>query len=209
MMAEFFRINADNPQERILNQVVDILKKGGLIIYPTDTVYGVGCDLMNQSALKKLIRFKGLKPNKMNLSFICYDLSDITNYVKHIETPTFRVLKKALPGPFTFIMQASNSVPKLVDSKKKEVGIRVPNHNIPRELVNILGNPIVTTSLKREDAILEYPTDPELIYEDYGNLVDAVIDGGFGKIHLSTVVNLTNGDFDIERQGLGEIEEYL
>ncbi|KXX67749.1 L-threonylcarbamoyladenylate synthase [Flammeovirga sp. SJP92] len=208
-MAEFFRINADNPQERLLNQVVNILRKGGLIIYPTDTVYGVGCDLMNQNALKKLIRFKGLKPNKMNLSFICYDLSDITNYVKHIETPTFRVLKKALPGPFTFIMQASNSVPKLVDSKKKEVGIRVPDHNIPRELVNLLGNPIVTTSLKMEDDIQEYPTDPELIYEEYGHLVDAVIDGGYGNIHLSTVINLVSGDFDVVRQGLGDIEDYL
>ncbi|NME67339.1 L-threonylcarbamoyladenylate synthase [Flammeovirga aprica] len=208
-MAEFFRINADNPQERLLNQVVNILRKGGLIIYPTDTVYGVGCDLMNQNALKKLIRFKGLKPNKMNLSFICYDLSDITNYVKHIETPTFRLLKKALPGPFTFIMQASNSVPKLVDSKKKEVGIRVPDHNIPRELVNLLGNPIVTTSLKMDDDIQEYPTDPELIYEEYGHLVDAVIDGGYGNIHLSTVINLVGGDFDVVRQGLGEIEDYL
>ncbi|MBD0404148.1 L-threonylcarbamoyladenylate synthase [Flammeovirga sp. EKP202] len=208
-MAEFFRINADNPQERLLNQVVNILRKGGLIIYPTDTVYGVGCDLMNQNALKKLIRFKGLKPNKMNLSFICYDLSDITNYVKHIETPTFRVLKKALPGPFTFIMQASNSVPKLVDSKKKEVGIRVPDHNIPRELVNLLGNPIVTTSLKMDDDIQEYPTDPELIYEEYGHLVDAVIDGGYGNIHLSTVINLVGGDFDVVRQGLGDIEDYL
>ncbi|WP_044211450.1 L-threonylcarbamoyladenylate synthase [Flammeovirga sp. OC4] len=208
-MAEFFRINADNPQERLLNQVVNILRKGGLIIYPTDTVYGVGCDLMNQNALKKLIRFKGLKPNKMNLSFICYDLSDITNYVKHIETPTFRVLKKALPGPFTFIMQASNSVPKLVDSKKKEVGIRVPDHNIPRDLVNLLGNPIVTTSLKMNDDIQEYPTDPELIYEEYGHLVDAVIDGGYGNIHLSTVINLVGGDFDVVRQGLGDIEDYL
>lgn len=208
-MAEFFRINADNPQERLLNQVVNILRKGGLIIYPTDTVYGVGCDLMNQNALKKLIRFKGLKPNKMNLSFICYDLSDITNYVKHIETPTFRVLKKALPGPFTFIMQASNSVPKLVDSKKKEVGIRVPDHNIPRDLVNLLGNPIVTTSLKMDDDIQEYPTDPELIYEEYGHLVDAVIDGGYGNIHLSTVINVVGGDFEVVRQGLGEIEDYL
>lgn len=208
-MAEFFRINADNPQERVLNQVVDILRKGGLIIYPTDTVYGVGCDLMNQSALKKLIRFKGLKPNKMNLSFICYDLSDITNYVKHIETPTFRLLKKALPGPFTFIMQASSSVPKLVDTKKKEVGIRVPDNNIPRELVNMLGNPIVTTSLKRDDDILEYPTDPELIYEDYGNLVDGVIDGGFGNIHLSTVVKVSSGNFEVVRQGLGDIDEFL
>ncbi|WP_205727969.1 L-threonylcarbamoyladenylate synthase [Flammeovirga pectinis] len=209
MMAELFRINPDNPQERVLNEVVKVLRKGGLVIYPTDTVYGVGCDLTNQAALKKLIRFKGLKPNKMNLSFICYDLSDITNYVKHIETPAFRVIKKALPGPFTFIMKASSSVPKLVDTKKKEVGIRVPDHNIPRELVRLLGNPIVTTSLKQEDEILEYPTDPELIYEDYGNQVDAVIDGGYGNIHLSTVVNLVDGDFEVIRQGQGNIEDYL
>ncbi|ANQ50738.1 threonylcarbamoyl-AMP synthase [Flammeovirga yaeyamensis] len=208
-MAEFFRINADNPQERLLNEVVKILKKGGLVIYPTDTVYGVGCDLNNTAALKKLLRFKGLKANKMNLSFICYDLSDITTYVKHIETPTFRILKKALPGPYTFIMNASSAVPKLVDTKKKEVGIRVPDNNIPRELVRLLGNPIVTTSLKQDDDILEYPTDPELIYEDYEKQVDAVIDGGFGNIHLSTVVNLTNGDFDVVREGAGDISDFL
>ncbi|OHX67513.1 L-threonylcarbamoyladenylate synthase [Flammeovirga pacifica] len=207
-MAEFFRINADNPQERLLMEVVKILKKGGLVIYPTDTVYGVGCDLNNTAALKKLLRFKGLKANKMNLSFICYDLSDITNYVKHIETPTFRILKKALPGPYTFIMNASSAVPKLVDTKKKEVGIRVPDNNIPRELVRLLGNPIVTTSLKQDDEILEYPTDPELIYEDYEKQVDAVIDGGFGNIHLSTVVNLTNGDFEVVREGAGDISEF-
>ncbi|NLR94658.1 MULTISPECIES: L-threonylcarbamoyladenylate synthase [Flammeovirga] len=208
-MADFFRINPDNPQERILNEVVNVLKRGGLVIYPTDTVYGVGCDLTNQSALKKLLRFKGLKANKMNLAFICYDLSDITNYVKQIDTPVFRVLKKSLPGPFTFIMKASSSVPKLVDTKKKEVGIRVPDHNIPRELVRLLGNPIVTTSLKQDDDILEYPTDPELIYEDYGNQVDAVIDGGYGNIHLSTVVDLRDGDFEVIRQGAGDIEDYL
>ncbi|MEH0157926.1 L-threonylcarbamoyladenylate synthase [Limibacter armeniacum] len=207
-MAEFLRINPDNPQERKLEEVVDVLRAGGLVIYPTDTVYGIGCDLYNQNAVKRLCQWKGINPKKMNLSFICYDLSDITNYVRGMDTPVFRVLKKALPGPFTFIMEASSKVPKIVGVKKKQVGIRVPDHNIPRELVRLLGNPIITSSLKTSDEILEYPTDPELIAEDFGNDVDLVIDGGAGHNMASTVVDCTSGDFEVLRKGLGDIELY-
>lgn len=208
-MAEYLNINPDNPQPRKIEEVVETLRRGGLVIYPTDTYYGIGCDLYNQSAVKKLCQWKGLNPKKMNLSFICYDLSDITNYVKSIDTPVFRVLKKALPGPFTFIMDASSKVPKIVGVKKKQVGIRVPDNNIPREIVSALGNPIISSSLKKSDDIIEYPTDPELILEDFGGMVDMVIDGGAGHTEGSTVVDCTSGDFEVLRDGLGDIELYL
>ncbi|GAA4827441.1 L-threonylcarbamoyladenylate synthase [Algivirga pacifica] len=208
-MGVFVRINPDNPQERLLEEAVQVLKSGGLVIYPTDTVYGIGCDLYNQQAVKKLCQWKGINPKKMNLSFICYDLSDITNYVRQLDTPTFRVLKKALPGPFTFIMNASSNVPKMVGEKKKQVGIRVPDNNIPREIVRLLGNPIITTSLKQDDDLQEYPTDAELIYEEYGNQVDMVIDGGAGNTEASTVVDCTEGIFNITRQGLGDLSSYI
>lgn len=203
------RIYDNNPNEKSIQQVVDVLKKGGVIIYPTDTVYGIGCDITNQKAIEKVCEIRGLKADKANLSFICYDLTDISLYTKPFDTTVFRVLKKALPGPFTFIFNASSQVPKLLSSKKKTVGIRVPNNNIVREIVRVLGNPIVTASIRDEDDILEYSTDPELIHEKYENLVDLVIDGGYGDNVASTVVDLTEGEFEVIRAGKGNLEEYL
>lgn len=203
------RIYDNNPNEKSIQQVVDILKKGGVIIYPTDTVYGIGCDITNQKAIEKVCEIRGLKADKANLSFICYDLTDISLYTKPFDTTVFRVLKKALPGPFTFIFNASSQVPKLLSSKKKTVGIRVPDNNIVREIVRLLGNPIVTASIRDEDDILEYSTDPELIHEKYENLVDLVINGGYGDNVASTVVDLTEGEFEIIRAGKGNLEEYL
>lgn len=203
------KIYDDNPNPKAIQQAVDILKKGGVIIYPTDTVYGIGCDITNQKAIERVCQIRGLKPEKANLSFICYDLTDISNYTKSFDTPIFRILKKALPGPFTFIFNASGQVPKLLSSKKKTVGIRIPDNNIIREIVRELGNPIVTTSIRDEDEIIEYSTDPELIYEKYEEDVDLVIDGGYGDNVASTVVDVTSGDFEIIREGKGILEDYL
>lgn len=203
------KIYEDNPNPKAIEQAVDILKKGGVIIYPTDTVYGIGCDITNQKAIERVCKIRGIKPEKSNLSFICHDLTDISTYTKPFDTPVFRVLKKALPGPFTFIFNASGQVPKLLSSKKKTVGIRVPNNNIIRDIVRELGNPILTTSIHDEDEIIEYSTDPELIYEKYQELVDLVIDGGYGDNIASTVVDLTSGDFEVIREGKGQLEEYL
>lgn len=208
-MAEFLRINPDNPQANKIQKVITTLKKGGLVVYPTDTVYGIGCDLYNKRAVEKLCRIKGIKPNKINLSFICYDLSDITQYARGISNPVFKLMKKTLPGPFTYILEASSQVPKILDAKKKQVGIRIPDNNIPREIVKELGNPIVNMSIKDDDEILEYTTDPELIYEDFDKLVDIVIDGGYGKNEPSTVVNCIDDSFEVVREGLGDIETYL
>lgn len=203
------KIYEDNPNPKAIEQAVDILKKGGVIIYPTDTVYGIGCDITNQKAIERVCKIRGIKPEKSNLSFICHDLTDISTYTKPFDTPVFRVLKKALPGPFTFIFNASGQVPKLLSSKKKTVGIRVPNNNIIRDIVRKLSNPILTTSIHDEDEIIEYSTDPELIYEKYQELVDLVIDGGYGDNIASTVVDLTSGDFEVIREGKGQLEEYL
>lgn len=185
-------------------EVVDCLKDGGLIIYPTDTVYGLGCDLTNKGAIEKLCRIKGIKPEKINLSFICYDLSHISEFVKHLDTSAFKALKKNLPGPFTFILEASSTVPKNLIAKKKTVGIRIPNHEIPRQIVKELGHPLISSSIKDDDEIIEYTTDPELIYEKYKNLVDIVIDSGNSGNIPSTIIDVTSGDFEIIRQGLGE-----
>lgn len=203
------RIYEDNPNEKSIQQVVDVLKKGGVIIYPTDTVYGLGCDITNQKAIERVCEIRGIKPEKANLSFICYDLTDISQYTKPFDTATFRVLKKALPGPFTFIFNASNQVPKLLSSKKRTVGIRVPDNQIARAIVNQLGNPIVSASIHDEDEIMEYSTDPELIYEKYRDKVDLVIDGGYGDHVASTVVDLTSGEFEIIREGKGDLDNYL
>lgn len=203
------RIYEENPNDKYIQQVVDILRRGGLIIYPTDTVYGLGCDINNQKAIERLCELRGLKPEKANLSFICHDLTHISQYTKPFDTATFRVLKKALPGPFTFIFNASNLVPKLMSSKKKTVGIRVPDNNIAREIVRQLGNPIVSASIHDEDEVIEYSTDPELIYEKYGDLVDVVIDGGYGDNVPSTIVDTTEGEFEILREGKGNLDLYL
>lgn len=203
------RIYEQNPNPKAIQQVADILRRGGLIIYPTDTVYGLGCDINNHRAIERVCEIRGIKPEKANLSFICYDLTDIALYTKPFDTATFRLLKKALPGPFTFIFNASGQVPKLLSSKKKTVGLRVPDNAIAREIVRELGNPIVSASIHDEDEIVEYSTDPELIHEKYGDLVDVVIDGGYGGNVASTVVDTTAGDFEIIREGKGDLGLFL
>ncbi|MCO4291659.1 L-threonylcarbamoyladenylate synthase [Solitalea sp. MAHUQ-68] len=200
------KIYPENPNPNAIEKVVECLKRGGVIIYPTDTVYGLGCDITNQKAIERVCQIRGLKPEKANLSFICYDLSHLSNYTKPIDTTIFRMLKQHLPGPFTFIFNASGLVPKLLNSKKKTVGIRVPDNYIAREIVNQLGNPIVSTSIHDDDEILEYSTDPELIYEKYQELVDIVIDGGYGGNEASTVIDCTSGEIEIIRQGKGVLE---
>ena len=203
------KIYPENPNPKAIEQVVEVLKKGGLIIYPTDTVYGLGCDITNQKAIEKICRIRGIKPEKANFSFICSDLRHISDYIKPIDTTTFRILKKALPGPFTFILNANNNVPKLLSSNKKTVGIRVPDNNIAREIVALLGNPILSTSIRDDDELIEYSTDPELIHEKYEDLVNLVIDGGYGDNEPSTVVDCTSGDFEIIREGKGDLNIYL
>jgi len=203
------KLYPENPNPKTIEQVVEVLKKGGIIIYPTDTVYGMGCDITNQRAIEKICRLRGIKPDKANFSFICSDLRHISDYIKPIDTTVFRLLKKALPGPFTFIFNANNNVPKLLSSNKKTVGIRVPDNNIAREIVLRLGNPILSTSIHDDDDVIEYSTDPELIHEKYENEVDIVIDGGYGDNEPSTVVDCTSGDFDVIRQGKGLLEDFL
>ena len=198
------KIHPDNPDPRQIKKVVECLKDGGIIIYPTDTVYGFGCDVNNKKALEKLCRLKGLNIKKHNLSFICYDLSHISDFTKHLNTSTYKLMKKALPGPYTFILNANSSIPKLFKNKKKEIGIRIPDNNIPREIVKELGNPIVTTSVKDEDMVLEYSTDPDLIYEYFGNKVDLVISGGYGDSIPSTIIKCTDGYPEIIRKGKGD-----
>jgi len=203
------RIYPENPNPKAIEQVVQVLRKGGLIIYPTDTVYGLGCDITNHRAIEAVARIRNIKPEKANFSFICHDLSNLSDYTKPIDNTVYRVLKKALPGPFTFILNASGNVPKLLSSNKKTVGIRVPDNDIAREIVKQLGNPILSTSIKDDDDIVEYSTDPELIHEKYENLVDLVIDGGYGGNIASTVVDVTSGEFEVLREGKGDLEVYL
>jgi tRNA threonylcarbamoyl adenosine modification protein (Sua5/YciO/YrdC/YwlC family) len=204
-MAEFIRIYEENPNPKEIKKVVNVLKNGGLIIYPTDTVYGLGCDITNTKALERIARIKGVKLEKANLSFICHDLSNLSDYVKQIDSSTFKILKRALPGPYTFILPGSKSLPS-VFKKKKQVGIRVPNNNITVEIVKALGNPLVSTSIRDEDEVLEYTTDPELILEKWNNLVDLVIDGGYGGNEASTIVDLTEAEPIVIREGKGSLE---
>lgn len=199
----------ENPAEKKMEQIVQCLRSGGIVIYPTDTIYGLGCDITNQKAIEKICRIKDIKPAKANFSFVCYDLSHIADYTKPVDSTTFRLLKKALPGPFTFIFNASSLVPKMLHQNKKTVGIRVPDNAIARELVRMLGNPILSTSLRDEDEILEYSTDPELIHEKYKDLVDIVIDSGYGGNEPSTIVDCTKEGFEIIRQGKGNLAEFL
>ena len=203
------KIYPDNPNEKVIQQVVDVLKKGGIIIYPTDTVYGLGCDISNPKAIEKICKIRGIKPEKANFSIICYDLSHISDFTRQIDNETFRVIKKALPGPFTFIFNANKNVPKLLSSNKKTVGIRVPDNTIAREIVKMLGNPIISTSIHDDDEIIEYSTDPELIHEKYKDMVDLVIDGGYGDNEPSTIVDCSEGNFEIIRQGKGDLDLFL
>jgi tRNA threonylcarbamoyl adenosine modification protein (Sua5/YciO/YrdC/YwlC family) len=209
MSAELIKIYPENPHPKRIEQVVEVLRNGGIIIYPTDTVYGMGCDITNQKAIEKICLIKGVKPQKHNFSFICYDLSNISDYTRAVGTPVFKIMKKALPGPFTFILNANNNVPKLLNNKKKTVGIRIPDHAIPRTLVKELGQPILTTSIRDEDDVIEYSTDPELIFEKYRDLVDLVIDGGYGHNIASTILDCTGEEIEIIRQGLGELEDMM
>ncbi len=201
-MAFFVKVYDENPNTTEINKIVGILKKGGLIIYPTDTVYGLGCDITNAKAVEKIARIKGVKVDKSNFSFICNDLSHLSDYVKQIDTPTYKLLKRALPGPYTFILPGSKSLPK-VFKKKKTVGIRIPNNNIVRAIVEALGNPIISTSIHDEDDVIEYTTDPELIFEKWKYLVDGVIDGGYGDNLASTIIDLTDSIPKIIREGKG------
>ena len=204
-MAELIRLYEENPNPRQVEKVVNILRKGGLVIYPTDTVYGLGCDITNTKALERLARIKGVKLEKANWSFVCADLSNLSDYVRQIDSSTFKILKRTLPGPYTFILPGNNNLPKDF-KKKKTVGIRVPDNNIARALVAELGNPIVSTSIRDEDDILEYTTDPELIYEKWQNLVDMVIDGGYGDNVASTVIDLSEGEPVVVREGKGSLD---
>ena len=200
-------INPNNIDDRLIDQAVKSLQKGEIIIFPTDTVYSMGCDLRNKKALEKLATLKDVKLKKSNFSIICHDLSNLSEYVKHIDRPTFKLLKNSLPGPFTFIMNATQEVTKIFDSNKKEIGIRIPDNNIILDIVKKLGNPIATTSLHNdEDQILDYFTDPYTIFENYDDKVDLIIDGGAGKLEASTVVDCTDGSPEIIRQGIGIIE---
>ena len=194
-----------NPNPKEINKVMGILKEGGIIIYPTDTVYAMGCDALNVRAIEGICKIKGINPQKTNLSIICSDLSNISEYAK-VSNAVFKIMKRNLPGPFTFLLPATSKLPKIYKNRK-EVGIRVPDNNIIRTLVKELGNPILTTSVRDKDDILEYSTDPELIEEEYGAVVDAVIDGGYGGLEPSTVVDCTGEDIEIVRQGKGELIE--
>ena len=204
-MAEFIRIYEENPNPAAIENVVAILKRGGLIIYPTDSVYGLGCDITNIKALERIAKIKQVKLEKANFSFVCHDLSNLSDYVKQIDTSTFKILKRALPGPYTFILPGNNNLPT-VFKKKKEVGIRVPDNNITRAIVRELGNPIVSTSIKDEDEVIEYTTDPELIFEKWEKLVDVVVDGGYGDNIPSTVIDLTGDEPELIREGKGSLE---
>ena len=204
-MAELIRIYEENPSEKELKRIVKILKKGGLVIYPTDTVYGLGCDINNTKALEKIARIKGIKLEKANFSFVCQDLSNLSEYVAQLDSTTFKILKRNLPGPYTFILPGNNKLPS-VFKKKKTVGIRVPNNKIAQLLVQHLGNPIISTSIRDEDDVIEYTTDPELIAEKWDKLVDVVIDGGFGDNVASTVIDLTQPEPKLIRQGKGSAD---
>lgn len=203
--AQFIKVYPENPAPRPLGIIADCLRKGGLIIYPTDTVYGLGCDITNTKALQRLAQLKGVKLEKANWSFICPDLSRLSDYTRQLDNPTFKLLKRSLPGPYTFILPGNNDLPK-VFKKKKTVGIRVPDHSIPQAIVSTLGNPIVSTSIYDTDEIVEYTTDPELIYEEWQNRVDLVVDGGFGGNIPSTIIDLSGDGPVVIREGKGSLD---
>lgn len=203
-MAQLIKIYEENPNPKAVSQVVEVLRSGGLVIYPTDTVYGLGCDITNSRALERLARIKGTRLDKANWSFICADLSNLSDYVRQIDTRTFKILKRALPGPYTFILPGGNNLPKDF-KKKKTVGIRIPDNSIAQALVNGLGHPIVSTSIRDEDDVIEYTTDPELIYEKWHNLVDVVVDGGYGGNVASTIVDLSGPEPVVVREGKGDL----
>ena len=202
-------INKENPNPRLIKLAIDCLQQGGVIVYPTDTVYAIGCDIYNKKAMERLCKIKNLNIKKHNLSFICYDLSHISNFTKHLDTNTYKLMKKTLPGPYTFILNANTSIPKIFKNKKKEIGIRIPKNNIARKLVKELGNPIATTSVKDPDMLIEYSTDPDLIHEHLGKKVDIVISDGYGESIPSTIVNCTNNISVVTRKGKGDTSLFL
>jgi tRNA threonylcarbamoyl adenosine modification protein (Sua5/YciO/YrdC/YwlC family) len=204
MAAELLKIHPVNPEQRKIFKVVEILRNGGLIVYPTDTIYGLGCNLLNKRAIERLCQVKHIKPQKLNLSFICHDISEAATYVHRIDTPVYKVMRRTLPGPFTYILESSSNVPKVLDINKKTVGVRIPNHPVPLAIVKELGNPIITSSIKNDDEIKTYTTDPEEMYEDLKHEVDLVIDSGIGGNIPSTVVDFTSGEPIITRVGLGD-----
>ena len=199
------KIYPENPNPKAVNTVVECLQDGGIVIYPTDTIYGIGCDIFKQKSIERIISILGEKKKKDALTFICHDLSNLSDYTKPLDNNVFKTMKRVLPGPFTFILEANNSVPKLLQSNKKTIGVRIPDNNIIREIVRQLGHPILSTSVKDDDEVIEYTTDPELIYERYGDLVDIVIDGGYGDNTPSTVVDCTGGGIEVVREGKGDI----
>lgn len=203
------KIYPENPNPKAIQRVVECLQDGGVIIYPTDTIYGIGCDIFKQKSIERITQILGDKKKKSAMTFICHDLSNLSDYTKPISNNVFKAMKKALPGPFTFILEANNNVPKILQSNKKSVGIRVPDNNIVREIVEQLGHPILSTSVKDDDEIVEYTTDPELIHEKYGDLVDIVIDGGYGDNVPSTIVNCVDGEIEIVREGKGDVDLIL
>jgi tRNA threonylcarbamoyl adenosine modification protein (Sua5/YciO/YrdC/YwlC family) len=200
------KLYSANPNPKQIESIVKTLQDGGVIIYPTDTVYGIGCDIHNQKAVERIARIKGVKPEKADFSFICRDLSHLSEYARQVPNQVFKLMKRNLPGPFTFILNASNKVPKLLESKKKTVGIRIPANDIVAAIVERLGNPLLSTSVQLNDEMIEYATDPELIHEKYAGMVDMVVDGGYGGIEFSTVVDCTGDEPEIIRQGLGALE---
>ncbi|MEZ5071758.1 MAG: L-threonylcarbamoyladenylate synthase [Bacteroidales bacterium] len=200
------KLYEQNPDPRVVDKIVSLLRDGGVIIYPTDTVYGIGCDITKARAVERVARIKGVKLAKSQFSFICSDLSHLSDFARHVDNATFKLMKSYLPGPYTFILTASNQVPKTIKQQRKTVGIRIPDNNIILEIVRQLGNPILTTSLKEDDDILEYPTDPELIHEEYMDIVDAVIDGGYGGMVPSTIIDCSGDTPEVVRQGLGVVD---
>ncbi len=205
MAATFLKLYNENPNERDIRKVVEVLKNGGVIIYPTDTIYGIGCDINNPKAVTRVAKIRGIDLEKAHFSFIFYDLSHLSDFTKPIENHIFKLLKRNLPGPFTFILESNHNIPKIFKARKKTVGIRVPDNNIIRAIVKELGNPILSTSIHHEDEILEYITDPELIHEKYNDVVDLVIDGGYGDNHPSTIVDCSTDEVAITRQGKGQL----
>ncbi|HLO57533.1 MAG TPA: L-threonylcarbamoyladenylate synthase [Bacteroidales bacterium] len=200
------RIHPETPGQRQVQKAVELLRDNGVLVFPTDTVYGLGCDIFSHKAVERVARIKGIHIEKANFSFICHSLSQLTDYAKHVNNPTFKLMKQCLPGPFTFILEASSNVPKIFRSRKKTIGIRIPDNNIIIEIVKELGNAVLTTSVHDEDQVIDYTSDPEMIYDHYKNLVDAVIDGGYGNNVPSTVIDCTGPVPFIARQGIGIVE---
>lgn len=199
-------IHPDNPDERKIRQIVDCLLEGGVIVYPTDTVYSFGCDMLNNKALERVARLKNIKTEKANFSLVCHDLSHITEYSKQLSNPVFKLMKSVLPGPYTFILEAGRAIPKIFSERKKTIGIRVPDNNIARDIVKKLGHPIIAASVHDDDELLEYTTDPEMIHEKFEKLVDMVIDGGPGSFDASTILDCTGDQITLVRQGKGVVD---